>query len=790
MELFTNYGEERTPFTGWIYPVTGGETEILTLGRKIADGMLEPKRRTGPSKPYAPPAFRRVVVDGRTGCCYQDVKIPADLDGDGFVDIATGRYPFDFGAPAPFTVYRYPDWKPYVIAAGHWTTDGQAADIDNDGDLDLITGDEMRKQAVWFENPRPNANPFAASWKMHVIGTLERHFVHDVEVGDLDKDGKIDVLTRLKGYKTLLWMQKTTDSWQMVELKTAPDSQGSNLSDIDRDGDLDIIVENVWLENPLPSGDPLKGDWPRREYAKGWPDDIAVTAADFNKDGRLDIGVAAAEAEGEFVWYEAPANAKDSNWTRHLVNPKVSFVHTFKAGDVDLDGWPDIVYGEMHQSSSKRIGYFLNRKRGAEWEPHVVSRNGVHNIRIADFGNDGDIDIFGANWGGENPLELYENQLRDPGRLAKTLPSDRWTYIEADGKRAKWGDFEEPAWLKYFGLAAKDVNRDNRRDIMSGKYLYLNPGGDLTSPWKRVEFPVNVDASVLMHLEKDGQMDALAQHLDTVYWLKPDNPQASSFTPIKVGVLPKGEHGNGQGHGFEQVETGELEEPVFSTSHGLFYFRVPREKPKDNQLPRVRIAENSSEEGFAFADIDGDTYVDAITSNKDGNRILWWKNPGDGSPDWKGSPIGETSEWSDRIGVADLNGDGRYDVVVAEETRMKGASVYWYEQPSDLMKGKWTRHTLVTQYTTNAMDVADINNDGYPDIVTGEHRGTRKLSVWLNDGAGNFREQLITMGFENHLGARVFDLDGDGDLDIVGIAWDSYPKLHVWRNDAIRKDAQ
>lgn len=35
----------------------------------------------------------------------------------------------------------------------------------------------------------------------------------------------------------------------------------------------------------------------------------------------------------------------------------------------------------------------------------------------------------------------------------------------------------------------------------------------------------------------------------------------------------------------------------------------------------------------------------------------------------------------------------------------------------------------------------------------------------------------------HHLGARVADLDGDGDREIVSIAWDAYQYLHLWRHD-------
>ena len=72
---------------------------------------------------------------------------------------------------------------------------------------------------------------------------------------------------------------------------------------------------------------------------------------------------------------------------------------------------------------------------------------------------------------------------------------------------------------------------------------------------------------------------------------------------------------------------------------------------------------------------------------------------------------------------------------------------------------------------------------------TGEdrQRGALRLSIWNNLGGGRFIEQMIGEGRESHLGARVFDLDGDGYLDVVSIAWDVPDAIHVWRNDAARE---
>ena len=89
----------------------------------------------------------------------------------------------------------------------------------------------------------------------------------------------------------------------------------------------------------------------------------------------------------------------------------------------------------------------------------------------------------------------------------------------------------------------------------------------------------------------------------------------------------------------------------------------------------------------------------------------------------------------------------------------------------------------------NNLDVADVDEDGDIDIVTrSEHKGPDlKLQLFFNDGKGNFKSEVIDRGKEMHLGAQFADMDNDGDLDIVGHAWDNYKYLHLWHNDRIKK---
>ena len=147
-----------------------------------------------------------------------------------------------------------------------------------------------------------------------------------------------------------------------------------------------------------------------------------------------------------------------------------------------------------------------------------------------------------------------------------------------------------------------------------------------------------------------------------------------------------------------------------------------------------------------------------------------------------------------------FQGDGRLDIAVTEERypgSVQNSLLYWFEQPQNLTNDRWVRHLIATQSSMNSLDAADMDRDGDTDILTCEHRmpepgsnqslpNSERLQIWINDGKGNFTEQLVDVGKESHLGAQTADLDADGDLDIVSTAWRNYKFLHLWRNDAIK----
>ncbi|MFW5659217.1 MAG: FG-GAP repeat domain-containing protein, partial [Bacteroidota bacterium] len=184
----------------------------------------------------------------------------------------------------------------------------KAADIDGDGDLDVVAS-FPEDTLSWFENQGNGS--FARRSKISNAG-----FIEYFELADLDNDGDIDIASsRLNG----MWFENLGGGTFAIADTLANLTQvsaGIEVADLNQDGRLDILtigsdeVGLYWYENlgsgqfapeqaiNIPSTGSLTGDL---------PDPTAISAADLDGDGDIDVLAASsggALVSDELVWYE------------------------------------------------------------------------------------------------------------------------------------------------------------------------------------------------------------------------------------------------------------------------------------------------------------------------------------------------------------------------------------------------------------------------------------------------------------------------------------------------------
>jgi len=323
----------------------------------------------------------------------QTCLVTADFDKDGIVDFAIGER-----TQAPSVVwYKYNGrgWDKYVVEDTALAPEagGDAWDIDSDGDLDLILGQDYRGNAIWWwENPYPD---FSQPWKRRTIKNSGANKHHDQSVGDYDGDGKPELLSWNQGGKQLLlfeipsdpkntepWTSQTIYSWTSgAELEGFPSSP----ADLDGDGKLDIIGGGRWFKH--------------QENGQFQPtvidDEMRFTqcaAGQLVKGGRPEIVFSPGDTDGEARWYEWDG----SKWTGHALAFMVHG-HTCDIGDINADGNLDIMIGEMGRPGAgdqARTLVWYGDGKGGFRQTVASSGQGIHEGRLGDFNGDGRIDIL------------------------------------------------------------------------------------------------------------------------------------------------------------------------------------------------------------------------------------------------------------------------------------------------------------------------------------------------------------------------------------------------------------
>ena len=205
------------------------------------------------------------------------------------------------------------------------------------------------------------------------------------------------------------------------------------------------------------------------------------------------------------------------------------------------------------------------------------------------------------------------------------------------------------------------------------------------------------------------------------------------------------------------------------------YLNDGSSQPFQNATALIISTDSASTRGIVLVDMNGDGWLDVVAGNESSaNRLYLNTGVAPFLTGIVGTNISSDADRTYDIKVADLNNDGFPDVAVSNSISAT-SKYYLNDQNSDLDNNPFTAVTGVQISTdsggfVDALDVGDVNNDGWVDIVT---TGGNTNKVYLNsqNPLTPFDAATVsnTISNENEFGREIKlrDLDDDGDLDAI-----------------------
>lgn len=363
---FTPPGMPRVPAVG--------DVRAVRLSNPARDDVLVADLRLDVVGFFAPwMAERRWVELGR-GLGGAVAATPCDLDGDGRLDLAVagigGMNPTNerLGQVTLLRQRSRQVLTPEVAVRGLCRpTSVRPADLDQDGDLDLVVsgfGWISAGELVVLEQvaARPDG---PLMWRPHVIDSRDG-FV-DAVPADLDGDGRLDLVAALgqEHEQVVVFRARGALSFEPARAidrgpHPAWGTSGLQVVDMDRDGDLDVLVANgdslddltpkpwhgvAWLEQ-------REGGFARQPVGLVLGCERAV-ASDLDQDGDLDVVAvsflpylepAAQAGLDSVVWFE---RRPDGAFVRRSLEKGACHHGALSVMDVDGDALPDVVVGNF-----------------------------------------------------------------------------------------------------------------------------------------------------------------------------------------------------------------------------------------------------------------------------------------------------------------------------------------------------------------------------------------------------------------------------------------------------------
>jgi hypothetical protein len=296
-----------------------------------------------------------------------------DVDNDGQLDLFSGD-----------TWYQGPSWKPFhvrdVVRQGTYYNDFATLplDVNGDGHTDSVTCSYFGRNVGWVENPGKAGEP----WTYHEVdlpGNIEAAWMVD-----LSGDGVPDVLPNTVNVVVWYEVVKKADGkghgLQKHDFGTKAAGHGIGSGDVNGDGRVDLLTPKGWFEAPAePASERATWNW-HPEWQLG-ATGIQILARDIDGDGLSDVVYGMGHDYGLNWLRQEKGTGGERTWTKQAIDKTIASVHTLLWADIDGDGKAnELVTGkrvyaheiEPGATDSSVIAWYRLDPNSKEWVRHVI----------------------------------------------------------------------------------------------------------------------------------------------------------------------------------------------------------------------------------------------------------------------------------------------------------------------------------------------------------------------------------------------------------------------------------
>jgi hypothetical protein len=278
------------------------------------------------------------------------------------------------------------------------------ADIDGDGDLDVVATAYKSDIVVWYENDQLN-------WTKHLIDPFLDNAV-GVYIADIDGDDTLDVVAAGYAADRVVWYKNDQLNWTRLTIDPFLDgAEVVDVDDIDGDGDPDVVATGVnanavkWYENNLPAG------WNPYTIDSNLGGALSCHIADIDGDDTLDVAATGYYGH-DVVWYKN-SGGTPIQWTEHPIDGNL--LGAWEIRDADLDGDNKLDLVATGRLADDVVWYKNNGGTPITWTKDTIDANldGACVVDIADIDLDFDFDVFATGFDADSVV-WYENDGGTP----------------------------------------------------------------------------------------------------------------------------------------------------------------------------------------------------------------------------------------------------------------------------------------------------------------------------------------------------------------------------------------